>query len=306
MTKHILLPHPCYQRLFEPSKRGVTRVMYRMNAWPLFNLGQIIGMLSARANPGVTLSELGPTVFMAKTEIEAVFGLGNVSFPLSAKAARDLKEKLDNLLSGERWKEGPQSAITDDELGALKGDIDHLQSILRAEAPETPIYQVPQRRAWNVRTLIDHAEFSLSDRARKCLTLEEVKDIREAGQCLAFDVSTAAAFHMYRVLESVVLKYMPILGIQVQNQDRNLGSYIRFLENAQVDQRITVLLRHIKDEYRNPAIHPGLFISFDDASNQFALIQSAIRMMIDDLLSRLGDDFVWPRPKGFWGLLLDL
>lgn len=135
--------------------------------------------------------------------------------------------------------------------------------------------------------MIDEAELTLSEKAKAILTDDELKDIREAGRCLAFEVPTAAAFHLYRALESVVLKYIPLFpGVTLKESDRNLGHYIGILKGNGVDSKITTMLGHIKDEYRNPAIHPGLFLDVDGAASQFALVQSAIHMMAADIGAR--------------------
>jgi hypothetical protein len=109
---------------------------------------------------------------------------------------------------------------------------------------------------------------------------------------LAFDVPTAATFHLFRAIEAVVLLYFPVLGIPIpEEKSRSLGVYINLLEGKKgKDDRIVVILRHIKDEYRNRLIHPGDFLDVDTAANLFSLGASVIDLMINDMDASKGRD----------------
>jgi len=114
-------------------------------------------------------------------------------------------------------------------------------------------------------------------------------DWRQAGRCLAFDVPTASGFHMFRVIESVVLKYFPIFGLSVPTKpgDKNLGYYIKILEEKGLDIKIVGMLRHLKKFYRNPLMHPEIFLTSDEAEGLFGFAQSALSIMLEDQNKRI-------------------
>jgi hypothetical protein len=78
--------------------------------------------------------------------------------------------------------------------------------------------------------------------------------------------------------------YFRLLNIPVPQQ--NLGSYIAALIKAGVDQKITGLLSHLKDTYRNPLMHPEMSLTVDEADSLFQVAQSALTMMITDIQNR--------------------
>ena len=67
-------------------------------------------------------------------------------------------------------------------------------------------------------------------------------DVRSAGKCIAFELGTAAGFHLLRALETVVLVYRK--HVMPGNPDpnpnnRNLGQYIKDMEENGVGERKT-------------------------------------------------------------------
>ena len=104
-------------------------------------------------------------------------------------------------------------------------------------------------------------------------------DIILAGKCLAFDVSTASAFHMWRALEIVFgAYYVSITGRTFEDDSvpRNWGKYIDALKKAGANAEITGNLNHIRAAYRNPIMHPNVNVTEDEAFSLFGIGISAI------------------------------
>jgi len=53
-----------------------------------------------------------------------------------------------------------------------------------------------------------------------------------------------------------------------------------------VDEKITAMLQHLKDFYRNPIIHPEFVLQPSEAENLFQFAASAIGVMIEDMARR--------------------
>ncbi|HXH50526.1 MAG TPA: hypothetical protein VNM47_14375, partial [Terriglobia bacterium] len=113
----------------------------------------------------------------------------------------------------------------------------------------------------------------------------EVKeDFTQAGKCLLFDTSTAASFHLLRATEAVVRRYYKALtGVEPKLKFRNWGAYIKVLREKGANQKITQHLWHVKENYRNPILHPEANVSPDEAQVLFGVCVSAIFLMANEI-----------------------
>src|SRR5262245_61046831 len=96
---------------------------------------------------------------------------------------------------------------------------------------------------------------------------DEQDNIVQAGKCLAFEVPTAAAFHIFRAAESVMrLYYIAIFGTIPAKKLRNWGAYLKNLKShGGADPKILHSLEQIKELYRNPTIHPETKYTLEEA-----------------------------------------
>jgi hypothetical protein len=265
----------------------------RINGFVAFSMGVTLAELAAVTIPPAspTFADVLERVVNAKARLEEF--LSNRG-PLhgSKDRARNILGMLDQIQTGASAT--PQSQVPPGVCVALWNETVAFQNVFQTECARLPLFLVTERRGWDMTLLSEWAEHALPLLAWSSLTNTERADVRAAGRCLAFEIPTAAVFHMYRLLESFVLKYMPLLGVELREPDRNLGNYIKILKANGVSAKITDMLQHLKDEYRNPAIHPGLFFDIDGAASQFAFVQGVTHMIAEDILARLGEHFVWP------------
>lgn len=85
-----------------------------------------------------------------------------------------------------------------------------------------------------------------------------VKDANQAARCIAFDLPTAAAFHMHLVLERAMRAYYDVVtGNKPRPESRNATAYIDSMKNHQVgDKKIFAALADVVRFHRNPVLHP--------------------------------------------------
>jgi hypothetical protein len=96
-----------------------------------------------------------------------------------------------------------------------------------------------------------------SDACRAEFTDDEKYDINQGAKCLAFEVPTAAAFHLMRATESVIQRYYgEVVGKLPPKKSRNWGAYIANLRRCGAEPKIISALEDMKELYRNPIIHP--------------------------------------------------
>ncbi len=253
--------------------------MERVNGTPLYWLGYHIGQLSAQLSGPIEVASVSAP-WVTSIETLEYFVKGIEGLPLSRAVATDVLMKM-NATSPTHLS---QTNAVD-----LNFALFNFQTVLLNELPQINIFFVSQKRAYDMSALIGHGETLLSKEALEYLGASKndvIADIREAGKCLAFEISTAVGFHIYRAIESVIIKdYFPALGVKESEWEKNrgLGPYIQILEVKKRDSKITTLLRHLKDNYRNPINHPQEFWGFNDAENAIPLAVSAINMMVQDI-----------------------
>lgn len=280
------------------SVRGGGADVERINAYVGYWLGVALGTLSEYiVLDTITYAGLAPKATLVQQAIEPFIADYRIPLYGSKQRGRQILALLEPIRQAAQDQATAGNVVSRPEREQIWNEVAAFQNVFQTECVQLALYLVSDKKGWNMAIIADFAEYTLSAPAWAALTSEETADIRAAGRCLAFEVPTAAAFHFYRFLESFVLKYMPILGVTLKDSDRNLGNYIRILKDKGVDQKVATLLDHIREQYRNPAIHPGEFFDVDGASSQFALVQSAAHMIVEDLKTRLGPDFIWPAPK---------
>jgi hypothetical protein len=107
-------------------------------------------------------------------------------------------------------------------------------------------------------------------------------DIRQAGRCLAFELPTAAGFHIMRATESILRDYY-VAHVGKKPKTRNWGKYIADLKTSSANPKTVAVLDQIRTLHRNPTIHPEVVLSGSEAQTLFGIAQSAITAMIEDM-----------------------
>lgn len=157
------------------------------------------------------------------------------------------------------------------------------ETVLANELPGLATYVVSQKGIYSTDELISSAETHIPERYRHHLSIKAEDDIQRAGKCLAFEVPTASAFHMWRAVESVMNTYYEQLtgnNFEKGKVTRNWGQYIEALKRANADEKITAFLDHIRESYRNPIAHPEESVKLDDAFGLFGAALSVIGQML--------------------------
>jgi hypothetical protein len=270
--------------------------MKKSNTNAIFWLGHALGAVAQALRSKPTGESFYPVAVTAESSLSD-FGKQKHLLPLSREAAKDLTNALNvvyfrRLANSELLKTEPvpmAEPFSADEVGTLGASLFSFQSILSSELPQTDIYYVTPKCAYNTAVLMDDGERVLPEGTLDSLDQSRAKvldDVRQATKCLAVSIPTAVGFHIYRAIEAIIIdEYFPLLDIE-QPANRNLGEYIRLLKDKSVDDKITAILKHIKDHYRNPISHPEEFWDQTKANGAFGLAVSIITIMSQDIATR--------------------
>lgn len=139
----------------------------------------------------------------------------------------------------------------------LTSNLNKFETVLAAEFALIPLYVVTRKGGYDVAVLIESGESCFPEELQYKVP-EAIGDIREGTRCIAYDLPTAAGFHLHRANESVLHRYWDaVTGGAPRPARRNMGDYIKGLKDLSAgDARVRTALRDLKDLHRNPLIHP--------------------------------------------------
>lgn len=178
---------------------------------------------------------------------------------------------------------------TDQELGFLNvfhvnNALDKFETVLTAEWNIGNAYWVTKKRGYDTSDLIEQAEVLFPhDLIPK--VPESISDVRDAGKCIAFELATAAGFHIMRATEVVLRKYWDsVTSCASRPKTNNIGEYLKELDGLKAgNPKTRAVLRQIKDLHRNELIHPEVNLSLDEALSLLGIAQSAMVAMLAEI-----------------------
>jgi hypothetical protein len=179
----------------------------------------------------------------------------------------------------------PKRAITSDEAIALFFATNEFLEAFDREHRNIDVFTVTPKGLYDTRLLAEKTEEKFPENVRKHFSKTMLYDLRQAGRCLAFDVPTACAFHIFRLTEALTLLYYERLAKQPWTlTGRDLGKYIEQLNKLPgVNTDATRRLDEIRKFERNPTIHPEHIVALERAPILFELCTGAIFVMGEEI-----------------------
>jgi hypothetical protein len=218
----------------------------------------------------------------------AVFGFDDFCkkyLPAATERAAD----LGRYLTREILQKVPER-ISKEQAESVREMVHAFETSLQDELAKAPVFCCEDEKIGNysVDKLLKGASNGYAAKTRTNLTSACLTEIDEAGRCLIYDRSTAAGFHMLRSIEITIRQYLlAIPGFQMPPLNRqNWGEYLQLLRNNSTAKEVTDHLQNIKDNYRNPLMHPEDTLEIDEAVSLFGVAQSMNEMLIADMKKR--------------------
>lgn len=178
--------------------------------------------------------------------------------------------------------------VSDQEAKAIITHIIEFQTVLTNELQTFAAYQIGRKGIYSTSDLIEQADNIFGEKIHKKLAPETWKDISESGRCLAFDLATATAFHIWRAVERELRTYYEIWTGHPALK-KAWATLLIGLKTTKADGKVIAVLDQLRDLHRNPTIHPASEIDIDDALALFGIASSAITSMVNDVPAvRLG------------------
>jgi hypothetical protein len=260
-------------------------IVRKFNLYEVYVFAQRMAPLQPIEADG-KISDFVFELYEADESLKAMIGVDSPLLETGRRAAERLRDAITVIYAGQFAKllEIPK----DTEFGWLNGPkiknaLKDLESVLSNDMPGISSYLVSQKGIYRTDDLIEHADRYFPEEIRIAIPQQASKDLIEAGKCLAYEVSTACAFHLWRAVETVMGEYYEKIAgktFAADGIDKNWGAYVKALNSKAADNKITQFLDHIRSEYRNPQTHPEAMLEVSEALGLFGVAMSAIQQMI--------------------------
>jgi len=244
-----------------------------------FQFGAAIQSVSEHIGTGKPVPEVAIYIPMAQQWLD---GFLHQTTTLPLKDSREAARKLRDLLAGiYESMRGGERPISYEECSGFFFLKEELEQAFEREHRNLSVFTVTPKGIYDTRLLIENTEEKFPQVVLAYLPPHCIVDLRQAGRCLAFEVPTACAFHVFRATESVIRRYYEVLAKQQWlHSTRDMGSYIRELEKLPgVNLDVIRRMREIKDFERNPSIHPEQIVTKEKAPILFELCSGVIYAM---------------------------
>jgi len=262
--------------------------MLRIDGFYLYELGYRINgvsqieIFSTGENKLHTCSEARAILYQARFALEEFMTRSVYKMRTLQKTAQEFRGLLEWAMEHCETK-GKANDIPDTNvIFQVQEKHREFEAVLRGEFAAADIYLVMQKSAFDTNTLIEFGELAFPHETG-LKTPEALEDLRQAMRCIAFELPTAAAFHLHRANETVLGRYWDSVTKDTPRpKNQTLGSYIGELERLDVGSDIVIsALRDIKNLHRNPTIHADSSLeTVEEAIN----LQGAIRAEIGSML----------------------
>jgi hypothetical protein len=251
-----------------------------VNVFQFYSLGHSIHPLS-EVKAGSKLKECYYEIFTAKIWLDYMLDDQMLPLGVAKPACQSLLGALRAILGPDDAAKDMEKEISQYEAFSVTNGVTTVETVLSAQLQSHSTYFVSRKLGYETSLLIEEGEKLLPEAVRKAMP-EVVPDLQQAAKCIAFDIPTAAGFHIIRATEAAIRKYYEsVVGKPPKTKMRNWGTYIKYLKKAKAPEGVTGFLDHIRETYRNPVLHPEATLKPDEAHVLLGVCVSAIILMFD-------------------------
>lgn len=180
------------------------------------------------------------------------------------------------------------AALSAAEAEELKEAIKAIRATFSAETKGIYNYVVTEKRL-DVEKLLNDMKGLFAPGTFDQLSDIAQSDFKSAGRCIAFECSTAAAFHLLRGIEGILRQYY-VTFIGPATSDITWGHItvaLRKKRDKRIDNHTLRHLDHIRSAFRNPTQHPEKTYDTQEIQDLFPLIVDVTNRMINEMNLKL-------------------
>lgn len=263
--------------------------MQRINVFQFYRFGRTMEQLNLIDKEQALIDQWGE-LWSTGTALDDLLAQEQIPLAAIAPAVRELKSRItaitdriydDKFDRAEKIKPTP--------FRALENSFRKFETVFEAEVSgRVNVYSVSSKGAYDTSLLVEQGDLAIHENLRSFIPEAARYDLRQSGRCLAFEVPTAAGFHVLRAAEVVIKAYYKKLTgkeweVDHDPKQRSWGNYINGLETAGAKVNIVSSLRQVKDLYRNPIVHPEVQLDTTEAFSLFGMVISLIAAMLKEI-----------------------
>jgi hypothetical protein len=268
-------------------------MLERFSANFFLRLGRYLQELTDRAPTGPRIDLIEPIIGV-QIYLDVLYTDSDrpvLSLKTSAASGKALHDKLEELQKTIRDKPNDASeSLGATDIESIKEAIRRFENILGADLARAFTYAVSQVGILAVDSLVESAD-DVFEGYKERIPKAAIADTKEAGRSIAFNLPTAAGFHIARATEAVLLKYLHEFGQKVEKESqRNWGKYTCLLRtNTDASKKVLNTIDQIRTLHRNPLLHPEDTLTMPEALSLWAICTSAIQAMTADMERKLAE-----------------
>lgn len=248
-------------------------IMRQTSIWNYIWVGTCLRYLQDQ-KVGIPAKNPGCTVDNLKSFFTSLDELG---LHVTKRAAYDLAS-----IDSDFEKKPADYKLTADDVEKITKAATKVRDTFEAETGGVFTYAVTDKRL-DIRKLLEDVSQLFAPKVYDLCPVVARYDFSEAGKCIAFERSTAAAFHILRATEAVLRLYYKRY-IRPAQQDLTWGQMTHALANKnkgkKPDTVILNNLNHIRIGFRNPTQHPDKIYDIQEVQDLFGLCVDCINRMI--------------------------
>ncbi|MBN8973933.1 MAG: HEPN domain-containing protein [Rhizobiales bacterium] len=273
----------------------------RINPFSFYEFASKLHAVSALSGEVSTRAGFWP-IWQARNAMETLIKGDPIPIGISSGKAQTLRERLDNVMKdrfettdqkGEkriRFPEESDQPIAGYMIDWIKSGITEFETVFAEEMRETATYFVPRRGIYWTPALVDSADETFPKELLSFIPQKAREDWKSAGRCLAFNLLSASGFHVARAVEACLESYYGLFSGKPGETLHSWYDYIKALKEIAAKEptpcplaKTLVELDQMREDYRNPIVHPRVVLSEGDARMLFANGESLIIAMAQEI-----------------------
>ena len=201
--------------------------------------------------------------------------LEEFELPVTQRAAYDLHDFRDELA-----KSDSDHKLTREEASRLSKIMTDVRNTLFAEAQGNVAFIVTDKRI-DVNKLLSDVPALMAPGVFDSLPDIARYDLIEAGKCIAFELPTAAAFHLLRGTEGVLRQFYCSV-VRKKRVELLWGPMVESLRRRSKPPPAPLLdnLDNIRLSFRNPTQHPDKIYDIQEVQDLFSLCVDVVNRMV--------------------------
>lgn len=200
----------------------------------------------------------------------------DIGFRVSERVIEKKRNKFSRMKNDE-------SGVLGENFKEIAKDMEVVHQCIDAEVEEKYVF-VTTDKSFHVEYLLNNFDRIFSNTVFERLPEVAKHDLQEAGKCIAFEVSTAAAFHILRGTECVLRHFYEGRKRKNRISGRMWGPIIQDLRNLRSppDKALLDHLDNIRLTFRNPTQHPEKIYDLSETQNLLHVCVDVIERMVSD------------------------